>query len=214
MVNASEVIKVKTLTIREIFAFLKQEQAQYNNSYIVRSLFNCIATIGTLCGTLDVIIFHVVIAKLRGLTSLMCPKCDNVNVTEFSRLAFLILTFLHHLSFHSKSSALQEGIANGDIGAHHEMPTPQCLLDIIGQTHKFRVKTRNTITAPRLSPLLSCPLYHKPLSTSNSGDNGDQFPGASVACESALGSTCSGGPSCEASAPNSAIGEKEVCKTQ
>ncbi|CAF2167573.1 unnamed protein product [Brassica rapa subsp. narinosa] len=98
MVNASEVIKVKTLTIREIFAFLKQEQAQ----------------------------------------------------------------------------------ANGDIGAHHEMPTPQCLLDIIGQTHKFRVK----------------------------------FPGASVACESALGSTCSGGPSCEASAPNSAIGEKEVCKTQ
>ncbi|WZZ04977.1 hypothetical protein YC2023_090898 [Brassica napus] len=54
----------------------------------------------------------------------------------------------------------------------------------------------------------------QPLSTSNSGDNGDQFPGASVACESALGSTCSGGPSCEASAPNSAIGEKEVCKTQ
>ena len=28
MVNASEVTKVKTLTIREIFAFLKQEQAQ------------------------------------------------------------------------------------------------------------------------------------------------------------------------------------------
>ncbi|WZZ58591.1 LOW QUALITY PROTEIN: hypothetical protein YC2023_058698 [Brassica napus] len=44
--------------------------------------------------------------------------------------------------------------------------------------------------------------------TSNSGDDVDQFPGASVACESALGSTCSGGP-CEASAPNSASGEKK-----
>ena len=44
--------------------------------------------------------------------------------------------------------------------------------------------------------------------TSNSGEDFDQFPGASVACESALASTCSGGP-CEASAPNSASGENK-----
>ncbi|CDY64631.1 BnaCnng44450D [Brassica napus] len=43
----------------------------------------------------------------RGLASLRCPKCGNVNATEIARLAFLILTFLHRLSFHSKSSALQ-----------------------------------------------------------------------------------------------------------
>ncbi|CAF1927859.1 hypothetical protein YC2023_058700 [Brassica napus] len=51
MVNASEVTKVKTLTIREIFAFLKQEQAQ--------------PPLITLCGTLVVIKSHVVIAKLK-----------------------------------------------------------------------------------------------------------------------------------------------------
>uniref|UniRef100_A0A0D3A9C6 Small ribosomal subunit protein uS17 N-terminal domain-containing protein n=1 Tax=Brassica oleracea var. oleracea TaxID=109376 RepID=A0A0D3A9C6_BRAOL len=43
----------------------------------------------------------------RGLASLRCPKCGNVNATEIARLAFLILTFLHRLSFHSKPSALQ-----------------------------------------------------------------------------------------------------------
>ncbi|CAN6903603.1 unnamed protein product [Brassica oleracea var. botrytis] len=43
----------------------------------------------------------------RGLASLRCPKCGNVSATEVVRLAFLILTFLHRLSFHSKSSALQ-----------------------------------------------------------------------------------------------------------
>ncbi|CAF2073234.1 unnamed protein product [Brassica napus] len=43
----------------------------------------------------------------RGLASLRCPKCGNVNATEIARLAFVILTFLHRLSFHSKPSALQ-----------------------------------------------------------------------------------------------------------
>ncbi|KAH0943433.1 hypothetical protein HID58_003070, partial [Brassica napus] len=43
----------------------------------------------------------------RGLASLRCPKCGNVNATEVARLAFLILTFLHRLTFHSKSPALQ-----------------------------------------------------------------------------------------------------------
>ncbi|WZZ26533.1 hypothetical protein YC2023_009934 [Brassica napus] len=39
-----------------------------------------------------------------------------------------------------------------------------------------------------------------------------QFPGASVACESALGTNCSSGPSCAASAPNSGSGEKKRAK--
>ncbi|CAH8309923.1 unnamed protein product [Eruca vesicaria subsp. sativa] len=33
--------------------------------------------------------------------------------------------------------------ANGDIGDHYEMPTPQCMLDIVGKTHKFRVKVKD-----------------------------------------------------------------------
>ncbi|KAF3534496.1 hypothetical protein DY000_02039107 [Brassica cretica] len=46
-------------------------------------------------------------ANHSGLASLRCPKCGNVNATEIARLAFVILTFLHRLSFHSKPSALQ-----------------------------------------------------------------------------------------------------------
>lgn len=55
--------------------------------------------------------------------------------------------------------------ANGDIGAHHEMPAPQCLLDIIGQTHKFTVKVsdykftgmRQTITVTKIVSLALLP---------------------------------------------------------
>ncbi|KAF3497899.1 hypothetical protein DY000_02055479 [Brassica cretica] len=92
------------LTIREILPSLNRNQI---------SLFNCIATMIMLGMTLKcykIACNYVSDCQTkvnRGLASLRCPKCGNVNATEVARLAFLILTFLHRLSFHSKSSALQ-----------------------------------------------------------------------------------------------------------
>ncbi|KAH0878330.1 hypothetical protein HID58_065724, partial [Brassica napus] len=92
MVNASEVTKVKTLTIREIFAFLKQEQAQV----IINYRFNCIATIDNVVW--DSSCYKIACSDCqtkvnRGLASLICPKCDNVNATKVARYRSEMLAY-------------------------------------------------------------------------------------------------------------------------
>ncbi|KAF3587784.1 hypothetical protein F2Q69_00027429 [Brassica cretica] len=79
MVNASEVTKVKTLTIREML-----------------SLFNCIATIDNVVW--DSRCYKIACSDCqtkvnRGLASLICPKCDNVNATKVARYCSEMLAY-------------------------------------------------------------------------------------------------------------------------
>ncbi|CAN7141795.1 unnamed protein product, partial [Brassica rapa subsp. narinosa] len=74
-VNADEVTRVETMTIGQIFAYIKQEYAK-------EASFNCIATIGDVkhdspwyyiaCGGCHT-------KATRGPSSLMCAKCGNTN---------------------------------------------------------------------------------------------------------------------------------------
>ncbi|KAL0689381.1 hypothetical protein Bca4012_089059 [Brassica carinata] len=102
----------------------------------------------------------------RGLASLRCPKCGNVNATEIARLAFLILTFLHRLSFHSKSSALQYRYLSEILAYDKDEKAIFVLLGDVGpeltvsedSDYKFTAM-RQTITVTKIiSIALLCPL--------------------------------------------------------
>ncbi|KAL0712321.1 hypothetical protein Bca4012_019299 [Brassica carinata] len=67
----------------------------------------------------------------RGTASLMCPKCRDVN------------TVVKYLSTTMAGRQLLCSLvilANGDMCANHEMPTPQCLLEV--SSYNFTVKRR------------------------------------------------------------------------
>ncbi|KAH0869315.1 hypothetical protein HID58_076337 [Brassica napus] len=86
--------KVETLTIGEIYAFLKHEAVQV-------AYFDCFATIDD--------------ADHKGWW-----YCDEISVYEAT---FVLLGPEPNREL---------------MGANHEMPAPQCLVDTFGQTHKFR----------------------------------------------------------------------------
>ncbi|KAH0850729.1 hypothetical protein HID58_095289 [Brassica napus] len=90
-VNADEVTRVETMTIGQIFAYIKQEYAK-------EASFNCIATIDD-------------VERDSAWYYIACSGCQ----TKATR----------------------------ELGAGHQMPAPQALIDTIGQTHKFRVKVSN-----------------------------------------------------------------------
>ncbi|KAG5407776.1 hypothetical protein IGI04_013895 [Brassica rapa subsp. trilocularis] len=150
-VNADEVTRVETMTIGQIFAYIKQEYAK-------EASFNCIATIGDVkhdspwyyiaCGGCHT-------KATRGPSSLMCAKCGNTNVSgeakyraEISvydsndQAVFVLLGDAGSELTAKQAAELVANYfeANQELSAGHQMPAPQALIDTIGQTHKFRVK--------------------------------------------------------------------------
>ncbi|WZZ54249.1 hypothetical protein YC2023_054356 [Brassica napus] len=87
---------------------------------------------------------------------------------------------------------------------HHEMATPQCMLDTIGQPHNVKVKVshynftekRHTISVTNLA---RCKNHLWRSVTTNI--EGEQLPGPIVTCNSAFGGTFYAGSSAGGSAP-------------
>ncbi|KAF3501870.1 hypothetical protein F2Q69_00041138 [Brassica cretica] len=80
-VNADEVTRVETMTIGQIFAYIKQEYAK-------EASFNCIATIDDV--ERDSAWYYIACSgcqtnSTRGPSSLMCAKCGNTNVSGVAR---------------------------------------------------------------------------------------------------------------------------------
>nr|VDD12969.1 unnamed protein product [Brassica rapa] len=156
-VNADIVTKSETVTIGELFSYMKQEDAKVVPVLQV-AWFECIATVGDVvhgsswyyigCG-----VCHTKATK--GPTSLMCKKCGKTSIvgvaqylTKISvydnddQASFVLLGDAGHELSGKKASELVEDYfeANEDVGGDHLVPVPQVLIDTIGQTRKFVVK--------------------------------------------------------------------------
>uniref|UniRef100_A0A0D3BIK7 Replication factor A C-terminal domain-containing protein n=1 Tax=Brassica oleracea var. oleracea TaxID=109376 RepID=A0A0D3BIK7_BRAOL len=150
-VDANVVTKTETVTIGELFFYMKQADAKV-------AWFECIATIGDVvhgsgwyyigCGGCHT-------KATKGPTTLMCKKCgksDIVGVAQYlakisvydnnDQAVFVLLGDSGHELSGKKASELVESYfeANEDEGSDHLVPVPQALIDTIGQTRKFIVK--------------------------------------------------------------------------
>ncbi|CAN6977867.1 hypothetical protein HID58_035501 [Brassica napus] len=151
-VDADVVTKTETVTIGELFSYMKQADAKFV------AWFECIATIGDVvhgsgwyyigCGGCHT-------KATKGPTTLMCKKCgksDIVGVAQYlakisvydnnDQAVFVLLGDSGHELSGKKASELVESYfeANEDEGSDHLVPVPQALIDTIGQTRKFIVK--------------------------------------------------------------------------
>ncbi|CAN7135993.1 unnamed protein product [Brassica rapa subsp. narinosa] len=154
-VDADVVTKTETVTIGELFSYMKQVAAK------VVAWFECIATVADVvhglswyyigCG-----VCHTKATK--GPTTLMCKKCgksDIVGVPQFlakisvydksDQAFFFLLGDAGHELTGKKASELVESYfeANESVRDDHIVPVPQALSDTIGQTRKFIVKVSN-----------------------------------------------------------------------
>ncbi|CDY22117.1 BnaA09g01460D [Brassica napus] len=150
-VNADEVTRSETMTIGQIYAYIKQENAK-------EASFDCIATIDDV--KRDSAWYYIGCSgcqtkATRGPSSLMCAKCGKTNVSGVAKYlakisvydkndqaVFVLLGDAGSELTGKNAAELVNNYfeANQDLGAGHQMPVPQALLDTIGQTHKFRVK--------------------------------------------------------------------------
>ncbi|CAN6905079.1 unnamed protein product [Brassica oleracea] len=187
LVNPVEVVKAETLTIGEIAAFLKRHLAQV-------AYFDCIATIDDvkLCTE-----WYYIACKdckdcqtklNRGPTTLLCPKCGNENATAVAnyrvelsvydndeQCTFIILGDAGKDLTGRKATELIDAYVqeNGGDSAELEVPLPQCFIDTIGQTKKFRIKvahynftsTRLSLTATKIVSPAELPPKNPPLKT-------------------------------------------------
>ncbi|CAN7123513.1 unnamed protein product, partial [Brassica rapa subsp. narinosa] len=151
-VSAEVVTKTETVTIGELFSYMKQEAAK------VVAWFECIATVGDVvhgsrwyyigCG-----VCHTKATK--GPTTLMCKKCgksDIVGVAQYlakisvydndDQACFVLLGDAGQELTGKKASELVDSYfeANENMGDDHLVPVPQALINTIGQTRKFIVK--------------------------------------------------------------------------
>ncbi|CDY62995.1 BnaCnng41260D [Brassica napus] len=139
-VDADVVTKTKTVTIGELFSYMKQDATKV-------AWFECIATIGDVvhgsgwyyigCG-----VCHTKATK--GSTTLMCKKCgksDIVGVAQQVVFSVLLGDAGQELTG-KKASELVDSYfeANENVGDDHLVPVPQALINTIGQTRKFIVK--------------------------------------------------------------------------
>ncbi|KAF2544462.1 hypothetical protein F2Q70_00034767 [Brassica cretica] len=140
---------MRTLTISEIAAFLKREPAKV-------AYFDCIATID------DV--------KLGA-------ECYRVELSVYDneeQCTFIILGDTGKELTGRKASELIDAYVqeNGGDEAELEVPLPQCFIDTIGQTKKFRIKVspynftsiRLSLTATKIISLAVLPPNNTPLS--------------------------------------------------
>ncbi|KAF8046825.1 hypothetical protein N665_3391s0003 [Sinapis alba] len=149
--SAEVVTKRETLTIAEIFSYIKQESAK-------EAFFECTATID------DVVHgsawYYIACSgchtkATKGPTSLMCSKCGKVNIAGVAQYrakisvydnsdqaVFVLLGDAGRELTGKHASELVSSYfeANENQGANHEVPVPEALVSTIGQTHKFCVK--------------------------------------------------------------------------
>ncbi|KAL0804101.1 hypothetical protein Bca101_096591 [Brassica carinata] len=150
-VNAEIATKSETVTIGELFSYIKQEETKV-------AWFECIATINDVvhrsawyyiaCGGCKT-------KATKGPTTLMCKKCGKAEVAGVAEYltklsvydnddqAFFVLIGDTGRELTGKpASELVDSYyeTNENVGDDHVIPVPQALLGTIGQTHKFIVK--------------------------------------------------------------------------
>ncbi|CAF2240337.1 unnamed protein product [Brassica napus] len=152
-VNAEIVTKRETMTIEEIFSYIKQETAK-------DAFFECTATIddvvhGSSWYYISCSGCHSKVSK--GPTSLICTnnKCEKVNISGVAQYlskisvydnsdqaVFVLLGDAGRELTGKPASELVRSYfeANGNEGVNHEAPVPEALISTIGQKHKFCVK--------------------------------------------------------------------------
>ncbi|CAN6835325.1 unnamed protein product [Brassica oleracea] len=152
-VSADVVTKRETLTIADIFSYMKQESAK-------DAFFECTATIddvvhGSAWYYIGCSGCHAKATK--GATSLVCTntKCEKINTAgvpqyrakisvydNSDQAVFVLLGDAGRVLTGRHASELVNSYfeANGSEGADHLVPVPEALISTIGQTHKFCVK--------------------------------------------------------------------------
>ncbi|KAF3520044.1 hypothetical protein DY000_02062994 [Brassica cretica] len=152
-VNAEVITKRETMTVGEIFDYIKQESAK-------DAFFECTATIddvvhGSSWYYIACSGCHTKVSK--GPTSLICTnkKCGKVNVSGVAQYlskisvydnseqaVFVLLGDAGRELTGKPTSELVRSYfeANGNKGVNHEAPVPEALITTIGQRHKFCVK--------------------------------------------------------------------------
>ncbi|CAN6818252.1 unnamed protein product [Brassica oleracea] len=175
-VDAKVVTKTETMTIGELFSYIKKEAAKV-------AWFECTATVDAVfhgspwyyigCG-----VCHT--KAIKGPTSLMCKKCGKHEVdvapqylTKLSvydnndQAVFVILGEARRELTGKQASELVESYFEANesmgesMGDDHLIPVPQTLVDTIGRTYRFIVKVsdRNlkgqihTLTVTKVLPL-------------------------------------------------------------
>ncbi|KAG2252152.1 hypothetical protein Bca52824_082288 [Brassica carinata] len=175
-VNPVEVVKAETLTISEIAAFIKREPAKV-------AYFDCIATIDDV--KLGTEWYYIACkdcqTKLnRGPTTLLCPKCGNENATAVADYQVEMSVYDNEeqrtfiiLGDAGKELTGRKATELIDTYVELEVPLPQCFIDAIGQTKKFRIKvapynftsTRLSLTATKIVSSAVLPPKNPPLNT-------------------------------------------------
>ncbi|CAN6830810.1 unnamed protein product [Brassica oleracea] len=152
-VNAEIITKRETMTVGEIFDYIKQESAK-------DAFFECTATIDNVVhGSSWYYIAcsgcHTKVSKSP--TSLICTnkKCGKINVSGVAQYlskisvydnseqaVFVLLGDAGRELTGKPASELVRSYfeANGNKGVNHEAPVPEALITTIGQRHKFCVK--------------------------------------------------------------------------
>ncbi|CAG7906227.1 unnamed protein product [Brassica rapa] len=150
-VSADVVTKRETLSIADIFSYIKQDSAK-------DAFFECTATIDDVVhGSAWYYIACSGCHSTKGPTSMVCTntKCEKVNTTGVAQYrakisvydnseqaVFVLLGDAGRSLTGKHASELLSSYfeANGDKGAEDEVPVPESLISIIGQTHRFCVK--------------------------------------------------------------------------
>ncbi|KAF2565707.1 hypothetical protein F2Q68_00025445 [Brassica cretica] len=139
-VDVDVVTKTKTVTIGELFSYMKQDATKV-------AWFEGIATIGDVvhgsgwyyigCG-----VCHTKATK--GSTTLMCKKCGKSDIVGVAQqvVFFVLLGDAGQELTGKKASELVDSYfeANENVGDDHWVLVPQALINTIGQTRKFIVK--------------------------------------------------------------------------
>ncbi|KAG2304654.1 hypothetical protein Bca52824_033305 [Brassica carinata] len=138
-VSSEVVTKRESLTIADIFAYIKQESPK-------DAFFECMATIddvvhGSAWYYIGCSGCHSKVTN--GPTSLICAnkKCGKVNPAGVAHCFVLLGDAGRQLTGRHASELVSSYFeANENKGADHDVPVPDALLNIIGQKHKFCVK--------------------------------------------------------------------------
>ncbi|CDY60774.1 BnaC05g50090D [Brassica napus] len=131
-VNADIVTKTETVTIGELFSYMKQEDAKV-------AWFECIATVGDVVHGSSWYYIGLWETSIVGVAQYLTKISVYDNDDQAS---FVLLGDAGHELSGKKASELVEDYfeANEDVGGDHLVPVPQALIDTIGQTRKFVVK--------------------------------------------------------------------------
>ncbi|KAL0749222.1 hypothetical protein Bca101_031225 [Brassica carinata] len=172
-VNADVVTKTETLTIGEIFSYMKQEAVK-------DAFFVCTATIDDVVH--DSPWYYIACGgcktkATKGPTSLMCAKCGKNDSDE---AIFVLLGDAGRELTGKHASELVSNYfeANGNKENGFEVPVPQALLNTIGQTYKFNVKVTEHNLSGRTRVITVTKVMSPSAPPSTQDPVADQFSGS------------------------------------